>query len=87
MKCFKAEMVSSTAFPAVTRRFQELKSERGVLAMCKIMEECLEEERTRERISAIQRLIKKGFDKSLILELEYSEDEYREAESKLMTLV
>ena len=87
MKCFKAEMVSSTAFPAVTRRFQELKSERGVSTMCKIMEECLEEERTRERISAIQRLIKKGFDKSLILELEYSEDEYKEAESKLMTLV
>lgn len=87
MKCFKAEMVSSAAFPAITRRFQELKSERGVLAMSKIMEEYLEEERTRERISAIQRLIKKGCDESFILELEYSEDEYREAESKLMTLV
>lgn len=42
---------------------------------------------SQERISAIQRMLKKGHSKTTILALNYTEKEYDEAESKLLQLV
>ncbi len=36
-----------------------------------------------ERIHAVQRMIRKGYSKEDILELDYTEDEYAEAKSEL----
>lgn len=91
MKCFTSKEIHSKQFPAVTRRFNELKSEGGASIVCNVMEKYLKEEREsaqrEERIDAIQKLLKKGCDKKFILDLDYSEEEYEKAEKELMQLV
>ena len=53
--------------------------------MCEIMEKYLKEAEKAERIKAVQKLIVKGCDREFILELDYSPEEYQEAEASLMT--
>ncbi len=85
MSLFTSKKINSDTFPAITKRFNELKSEGGASAVCEIMEKYLKEEREetikKERIKTVQNLIKKGCSKEFILDLEYSEEEYHEAEA------
>lgn len=90
MSCFTRKEVTNREFPAVTRRFQELKSEGGAGAVCEIMERYLKEGRLEaqreERIKAIQNMIDLEIPKGKILK-KYSPEEYQEAEALLMTTV
>lgn len=55
--------------------------------MCHIAQALEEEGIKKERINQIQRMIKKGKAKEEILDWEYTEEEYAEAERKLLQLV
>ena len=103
MTCFSSKEVDTPEFPAVTRRFRELKSEGGASAVCEIMEKYLSEAKnegwtegraegktegkTEERINTIQKMLRKGFDKQTILSLDYTEEEYQKAESSMLATV
>ena len=94
MSCFTRKEVTNREFPAVTRRFQELKSEGGAGAVCEIMEKYLKEAEKNgekagekaERIKAIQNMIDLEIPKEKILK-KYSPEEYQEAEALLMATV
>lgn len=94
MSCFTRKEVTNREFPAVTRRFQELKSEGGAGAVCEIMERYLKEAEKNgekagekaERIKAIQNMIDLEIPKEKILK-KYSPEEYQEAEALLMATV
>ena len=95
MQCFKQKDLNNLKFKAVTRRFKELKeTEGGLNAMCKIMEDIvkeenekiLKEEREKNR-KRIVKMISKGYSKEEILELDYTEEEYKEAEKELLATV
>ena len=93
MSCFSSKDVNTAEFPAVTKRFRELKSEGGASAVCEVMEKYLEEARTEasteakkaERIQTIQKMIALSFPKDKILKM-YSEEEYQEAERRVKFL-
>ena len=88
MQCFKQKNLNSSKFKAVTRRFKELKeTEKGVSAMCKIMEDIIKEEEREKNIKRIVKMLNKGYSKEEILELDYTEDEYEEAEKELVATV
>ena len=55
--------------------------------MCHIAQALEEEGMKKERITQIQRMIKKGKAKEEILDWEYTEEEYLEAERLLMQFV
>lgn len=55
--------------------------------MCEIMERYMDEAKKQERIAAICKMIKKGFDKATILDLDYTEAEYEEAEKNMFVSV
>ena len=84
MQCFKQKDLNNPKFKAVTRRFKELKeTEGGLNAMCKIMEDIVKE----ENIKRIAKMISKGYSKEEILDLDYTEEEYEEAEKELIATV
>ena len=95
MQCFKQKDLNNLKFKAVTRRFKELKeTERGLNAMCKIMEDIVKEENEKilkeerqKTIKRITKMISKGYSKEEILELDYTEEEYKEAEKELQATV
>ena len=94
MSCFTRKEVTNREFPAVTRRFQELKSEGGAGAVCEIMEKYLKEAEKNgekagekaERIKAIQNMIDLEIPKEKILK-KYSPEEYQEAEALLSVTI
>ena len=51
------------------------------------LEQGREQGREEERISAIQKMLKKNYSKEQILDLDYTEDEYFQAETELLQLV
>ena len=55
-----------------------------VVKMCHIAQALEEEGMKQERINQIQRMIKKGKVKEEILDWEYTEEEYVEAERRLL---
>lgn len=59
--------------------------------MCEIMEKYMSEAEKKgqeqERIRAICKLMSKGFDKTVIMDLDYTEAEYEEAEEALLATV
>ena len=95
MQCFKQKDLNNLKFKAVTRRFKELKeTEGGLNAMCKIMEDIVKEENEKilkeerqKTIKRITKMISKGYSKEEILELDYTEEEYKEAEKELQATV
>ena len=103
MQCFKQKNLNNPKFKAVTKRFKELKeTEGGLTAMCKLMDDIVKEENERvlkeererafreereKNIKRITKMISNGYSKENILELDYTEDEYKEAEKKLLTTV
>ena len=74
MDCFIKKQFASKEFPAITKRFNSLKSEGGAPAVCEVMEKLL----TEERIEAIKNMIDLGLSKEKILS-KYSVDEYEAA--------
>lgn len=92
MSCFSSKDVNTVEFPAVTKRFRELKSEGGASAVCEVMEKYLEEARIEasaeakksERIQAIRNMIELEVPREKILK-KYSLEEYQEAEASLAT--
>ena len=58
-----------------------------VVKMCHIAQALEEEGMKKERITQIQRMIKKGKAKEEIIDWEYTEEEYLEAERLLMQFV
>ena len=88
MQCFKQKDLNNPKFKAVTRRFKELKeTEGGLNAMCKIMEDIIKEEEREKNIKRIAKMISKGYSKEEILDLDYTEEEYEEAEKELIATV
>ena len=98
MQCFEQKDLNNLKFKAVTRRFKELKeTEGGLNAMCKIMEDIVKEENEKilkelkeerqKTIKRITKMISKGYSKEEILELDYTEEEYKEAEKELLATV
>ena len=88
MSCFTKKEVKNPKFPALSKRVTELKEDKGgCTAMNKIMEEYVELCMKRENIERIKLMIQKGYSKDAILDLNFSEEEYEEAEKSLLTSV
>lgn len=91
MDCFmQREVFDNVNFPATSRRVRELKTtEGGAGAVCDIVqklvdegrEEGREEGRTEGIVEGISKLIRKGYSKEDILDLDYTEEEYARAEA------
>lgn len=88
MSCFIKKEVKNPKFPALSSEVQRLKeNEGGAIAMSEIMEKyekiAADNAVHKERIDKIQKMIKAGCEKSFILELDYTEEEYEEAKRTL----
>lgn len=87
MDCFmQREVFDNVNFPTTSRRVWELKTtEGGAGAVCdivqKLVDEGREEGRTEGIVEGISKLIRKGYSKEDILELDYTEEEYARAEA------
>ena len=88
MSCFTKKEVKNPKFPVLSKRVTELKEDKGgYTAMSKIMDEYVDLCMKREHIEKIIKMIQKGCTKEFILDLDYTEEEYEEAEKSLLTSV
>ena len=92
MSCFTKKEVKNPKFPALSRRVTELKEDKGgYTTMSKIMDEYIAEREKAwlkaEHMGKISKMIQKGYTKESILDLDYTEEEYLEAEKSLLTTV
>ena len=90
MQCFTQKNLNNPKFRAVTRRFKELKeTEGGLTTMCKLMDDIVNEEKEKEkekvRIELLTNMINNGYSKKDILNIGFTEDEYKKAEEELLT--
>ena len=90
MQCFTQKNLNNPKFKAVTRRFKELKeTEGGLTTMCKLMDDIVNEEKQKEkekvRIELLTNMINNGYSKKDILNIGFTEDEYKKAEEELLT--
>ena len=90
MQCFTQKSLNNPKFRAVTRRFKELKeTEGGLTTMCKLMDDIVNEEKQKEkekvRIELLTNMINNGYSKKDILNIGFTEDEYKKAEEELLT--
>lgn len=96
MKCFMQKEVRNEKFPRLSSRVDYLKHEEGgVTAMCEVMEKYMDEAKAagikegkaagikEGKKQALCRMLSKGFEKEIILDLGYTESEYEEAERSL----
>lgn len=84
MSCFTKKEVKSEKFPALSSEVKRLKeTEGGVSAVCEVMQMYIDETVHAERMAKIQKMIQKGYSKADILDLDYTEEEYAEAEAEL----
>lgn len=89
MACFMKKEVNNPKFPALSSEVKRLKStEGGTLSMCEVMEKyekiAADNAVKNERIKMIQEMLKNGFKKEIILKMNFTEEEYSEAENQLM---
>lgn len=85
MACFMKKEVNNSKFPALSSEVQRLKrTEGGARAVCEVMEKYEGIAVKKERIKMIQEMLKNGFEKDIILKMNFTEDEYSEAEKQLM---
>lgn len=83
MSLLTKKEVRSGKFPALSSEVWRLKeTEGGVRAVCEVMQKYIHE----NNVARIQKMIQKGYSKEDILELDYTEDEYAEAEAGLIQL-
>ena len=88
MSCFTKKEVKNARFPMLSSEVRRLKeSEGGMQVMCEVMQRyermAAEAAKHEERIQAIKNMIAKGYTKDSILDLDYTEEEYAEAEAEL----
>ena len=88
MSCFTKKEVKNARFPMLSSEVRRLKeSEGGMQVMCEVMQRyekmAAEAAKHEERMQAIKNMIAKGYTKDSILDLDYTEEEYAEAESEL----
>ncbi len=88
MSCFTKKKVKNPKFPILSSEVKRLKeTEGGVSAVCEVMQRyekiAVDEAMHTERMAKIKKMIQKGYSKEEILDLDYSEDEYVEAEQEL----
>lgn len=88
MSCFTKKEVKNSKFPALSSEVKRLKeTEGGVQVVSEVMQKYIEVEVRKVNIEKIQKMILRGYSKEEILELDYTEDEYAEAEAELCQLV
>ena len=89
MSCFTKKEVKNSKFPALSGEIKRLKeTEGGMQAVCEVMQKyeqlAVEEAMHVEHMTQIRKMIQKGCTKEFILDLDYTEDEYLEAEALLL---
>lgn len=89
MACFTKKEVKNPKFPVLSSEVKRLKeTEGGVQAVCEIMRQyekiAVDEAMHKERTTKIMKMIQKGCVKEFILDLDYTEEEYAEAEKELL---
>lgn len=88
MSCLTKKEVKNPKFPALSSEVKRLKeTEGGVFAVCEIMKKYEDLAVRRAEIEKIKKMILKGYSKESILDLDYAENEYAEAEAELCQLV
>lgn len=84
MSCFTKKEVKNPKFPALSSEVKRLKeTEGGVQVVCEVMQKYENLAVHKVNIEKIQKMIRKGYSKEDILDLDYTEDEYAEAEAQL----
>ena len=84
MSCFTKKEVKNARFPMLSSEVRRLKeSEGGMQVMCEVMKRYEKLAVREERIDKIKKMIAKGYTKDAILDLDYTEEEYAEAEAEL----
>ena len=87
MSCFTKKEVNNPKFPWLSSEVKRLKeTEGGVRAVCEIMQKYENIAVRRAEIDKIKKMIQKGYSKEDILDLDYTEDEYTEAEAELFQI-
>lgn len=80
-------MLKNSKFPALSSEVKRLKeTEGGVQVVCEVMQKYENLAVQKDHIEKIQKMIRKGCTKEFILELDYTEDEYAEAEAELFQM-
>ena len=84
MSCFTKKEIKNAKFPVLSSEVRRLKeTEGGVQVVCEVMQRYEDIAVQRERLQAIEKMILKGCTKEFILDLDYTEEEYAEAEREL----
>lgn len=84
MSCFTKKEVKNDKFPALSSEVKRLKeTEGGVQVVCEVMQMYENLAIHKVNIERIQKMIRKGYSKEEILDLDFTEDEYAEAEAGL----
>lgn len=79
--------MKNAKFPKLSAEVKRLKeTEGGLNAVCELMEKYENMAVNRERIDAVKRMIRKQYSKDDILGLDYTEEEYAEAERELFVV-
>ncbi len=85
MACFTKKEVKNPKFPALSSEVKRLKeTEGGVQAVCEIMKQYEQKAVDEAMRKKIIKMIQKGYCKEAILDLDYTEEEYAEAEQELL---
>ena len=92
MACFMKKEVKNPKFPALSAEVTRLKeTEGGAKAVCEVMERyekiAATEAVKNANIQKIIRMIEKKYLKEEILDIGYTEEEFSEAENKLLQMV
>lgn len=85
MSCFTKKEVKSEKFPALSNEVKRLKeTEGGVQVMCEVMQKYERLAVQQNNINKIKKMIQKGYAKEEIMDLDFTEEEYAEAEAELL---
>lgn len=84
MSCFTKKEVKNARFPMLSSEVRRLKeSEGGMQVMCEVMKKYERLAVREDHIEKIKKMIAKGCSKEFILDLDYTQEEYAEAEAEL----
>lgn len=79
--------VDNPKFPLLSSEVKRLKeTEGGVHAVCEVMQKYENIAIQKDHIAKIKKMIQRGYSKEEILDLDYTEDEYTEAEKALFQM-
>lgn len=88
MSCFLKKEVKNPKFPKLSAEVTRLKeTEGGAQTVCEVMEKYENLAIKNANIQKIMRMIEKEYSKEEILDIGYTEEEFFEAEKKMVQLV